>query len=75
MRETKVFGKRRNNKVLPNNKVLKDTFGVVNNGEDSNQVVRFIRATTGRNISENEVTIGNIHYPEKSFNEEIKKNL
>lgn len=54
MRERKPFGKRRNSMLLPNNKILKDTFGVVNNGEDSNQVVKFIRINTGKNIKEKE---------------------
>ncbi len=54
MREIKPFGKRSNTNIkqLPNNKVLKNVFGVVNDGEDSNQIVKFIRVTTGKNIKE-----------------------
>lgn len=58
MREIKPFGKRQeNNRVLPKDKVLKETFGVVNNGYDSKKVVDFIEKTTGykfEEIKENE---------------------
>lgn len=51
MREAKPFGKRQQTtRSLPNDKVLKETFAVVNNGCDSQQVVDFIRKTTGHNI-------------------------
>lgn len=47
MREKKPFGKRQeNNRGLPKDKALKETFGVVNNGCDSKQVVDFIEKTT-----------------------------
>ena len=52
MREIKPFGKRRENKKLPNDKALKDVFGVVNNGCDSKQVIDFIAKTTGHRIKE-----------------------
>lgn len=53
MRELKPFGKRQSNgKTLPKDKVLKDTFGIVNEGCDSMQVVDFIRRTTGHTIKE-----------------------
>ena len=53
MKEKHIFGKRTNkgNKV-PADKVLKETFGVVNKGCDSQQVVDFIRKTTGHQIKE-----------------------
>ena len=50
MREVKPFGRRQENKKLPNDKALKDIFGVVNNGCDSKQVIDFIRKTTGHKI-------------------------
>lgn len=52
MREHKTFGKRQENKKLPNDKALKDVFGVVNNGCDSKQIVEFIAKTTGHRIKE-----------------------
>ncbi len=54
MREKKTFGKRQENKKLPNDKALKDVFGVVNNGYDSKQVVDYIAKTTGHKIKESE---------------------
>ena len=51
MREIKPFGKRQENKKsLPIDKVLKETFAIVNNGCDSKQVVEFIKRTTGHEI-------------------------
>ena len=51
MRESKPFGKRQQSKrEPPNDKKLKDTFGVVNKGCDSKQIVEFIKRTTGREI-------------------------
>ena len=52
MREKKTFGKRQENKKVPNDKALKDVFGVVNNGCDSKQVIDFIAKTTGHRIKE-----------------------
>ena len=53
MREHKTFGKRQENKrKLPNDKALKDVFGVVNNGCDSKQVIDFIAKTAGHRIKE-----------------------
>ena len=55
MRERKPFGKRQENKrQLPDDKILKETFGVTNNGCDSKQIVDFIRRTTGHEIKDNE---------------------
>ena len=57
MREIKPFGKRLEVKrKLPSDKILKDTFAIVNNGCDSKQVVNFIEKTTGhkfKGIEEN----------------------
>lgn len=51
MREHKTFGKRTEcRKKLPKDKVIKDTFGVVNKGCDSKQVIDFIKRTTGYEI-------------------------
>lgn len=51
MREHKPFGKRQDNKrQLPSDEVLKDTFGVVNEGCDSKQIVYFIERTTGHKV-------------------------
>ena len=51
MREKKTFGKRQENKrELPNDKKLKETFAIVNKGCDSEQVVEFIKRTTGHEI-------------------------
>ena len=50
MREQKPFGKRQENKRLPSDKVLAETFGVTNKGCDSKQVVDFIRKTTGHKL-------------------------
>lgn len=52
MREVKPFGKRQKNENLPSDKVLQETFAVVNNGCDSKQVVNFIEKTTGHRIKE-----------------------
>lgn len=53
MREIKTFGKRQENKrELPNDKKLKETFAIVNKGCDSEQVVEFIKRTTGHEIKE-----------------------
>ena len=52
MREHKTFGKRQENKKLPNDKALKDVFVVVNNGCDRKQIVEFIAKTTGHRIKE-----------------------
>ena len=55
MREKKQFGKRQENKrKLPSDNALKETFGIVNNGCDSKQVVDFIEKTTGYKIKESE---------------------
>lgn len=50
MREYKPFGKRTKHQRLPEDKVIKDTFGVVNKGCDSKQVTDFIKRTTGYEI-------------------------
>lgn len=50
MREYKLFGKRTEHQRLPEDKVIKDTFGVVNKGCDSKQVTDFIKRTTGHEI-------------------------
>ena len=51
MKEKHIFGKRTNKgNKLPSDKVLKETFGVVNKGCDSQQVVDYIRKTTGHTI-------------------------
>ena len=53
MREIKLFGKRQeNHRNLPNDKVIQDTFAIVNNGCDSKQVIDFIAKTTGHRIKE-----------------------
>ena len=53
MRERKKFGKRNSNsRPLPSNVALKNTFGVVNKGCDSEQIVSFIKTTCGKDISE-----------------------
>ena len=55
MREKKQFGKRQENKrALPSDNTLKETFGIVNNGCDSKQLVDFIEKTTGHKIKESE---------------------
>ncbi len=54
MREKKEFGKRQKHQNLPNNKALKEIFGVINDGCDSKQVVDFIRKTTGKRIDDEE---------------------
>lgn len=55
MREKKKFGKRNlNPRQLPSNTNLKNTFGVVNKGCDSEQIVSFIKKTCGKDISEQE---------------------
>lgn len=51
MKEKHIFGKRTNKGMkAPSDKVLKETFGVVNKGYDSQQVVDYIRKTTGHTI-------------------------
>lgn len=50
MREKKKFGKRTDSKRLPNDDAIKDTFGIVNTGCDSKQIVKFIEKTTGHKI-------------------------
>lgn len=50
MREYKKFGKRTEHQKLPEDKVIKDVFGVVNKGCDSKQVIDFIKRTTGHEI-------------------------
>ena len=53
MRELKPFGKRqKTHRTLPNDRVLQETFAVVNNGCDSKQVIEFISKTTGYKINE-----------------------
>lgn len=55
MREKKIFGKRNSNsRRLPNNENLRNTFGVVNKGCDSEQIISFINKTCGKDISEQE---------------------
>ena len=52
MREKKKFGKITDAKRrLPNDDAIKDTFGVVNSGYDSMQIVDFIKKTTGHKIN------------------------
>lgn len=51
MREKKKFGKRTDaQRKLPNDTTIKETFGIVNSGCDSKQVVDFIEKTTGHKI-------------------------
>lgn len=51
MREKKKFGKRTDTqRKLPNDTIIKETFGIVNSGCDSKQVVNFIERTTGHKI-------------------------
>lgn len=53
MREIKPFGKRQeNHRNLPSNKVLEETFAIVNNGCNSKQVIDFIAKSTGHKIKE-----------------------
>jgi len=53
MREHKAFGKRsEGQKPLPNDEALKDIFGIVNKGCDSEQIIDFIAKTTGHRIEE-----------------------
>lgn len=52
MREHKPFGKRQESKKVPSDNSLKETFGIVNNGCDSKQVIDFIARTTGHRIKE-----------------------
>ena len=53
MREKKKFGKRNSSsRPLPSNENLKNTFGVVNKGCDSEQIVSFIKKVCGKDISE-----------------------
>lgn len=53
MREIKPFGKRqKNHRNLPSDKVIQETFAIVNNGCDSKQVIDFIAKTTGHRIKE-----------------------
>ena len=52
MREKKKFGKRTDTqRKLPNDTVIKETFGIVNFGCDSKQVINFIERTTGHKIN------------------------
>ena len=51
MREKKKFGKRTDNKRLPNDDAIKETFGIVNSGCDSKQVANFIEMTSGHKIN------------------------
>lgn len=46
----KKFRKRTDSKRLPNDDAIKDTFGVVNTGCDSKQIIDFIKKTTGHKI-------------------------
>lgn len=57
MREKKKFGERNPSSRLPNNEKLRNTFGVVNKGCDSEQVVSFIKRVCGKDISEQEIKI------------------
>ena len=57
MREKKKFGKRTDNKRLPNDNAIKETFGIVNSGCDSKQIVKFIEKTTGHKINIGEENI------------------
>ena len=58
MREMKKFGKRNSSsRPLPSNENLKNTFGVVNKGCDSEQIVSFIKKTCGKDISEQKTKI------------------
>ena len=50
MREKRKFGKRTDTKRLPNDDAIKETFGIVNSGCDSMQIVKFIEKTTGHKI-------------------------
>lgn len=50
MREVKPFGKRQKNRKLLSDRVLQETFAVVNNGCDSKQIVDYIEKTTGYRI-------------------------
>lgn len=51
MREKKKFGKRTDTqRKLPNDTIIKETFGIVNSGCDSKQVVNFIERTTCHKI-------------------------
>ena len=51
MREKKKFGKRIDvQRKLPNDTIIKKTFGIVNSGCDSTQIVDFIKKTTGHKI-------------------------
>lgn len=53
MREEKKFGKRNSSsRPLPSNENLRNTFGVVNKGCDSEQIISFINKTCGKDISE-----------------------
>lgn len=51
MREKKKFGKRTDiQRKLPNDNTIKETFGIVNSGCDSMQIVDFIKKTAGHKI-------------------------
>lgn len=55
MREKKPFGKRQENKrPLLDNKTLKETFGVANEGHESEKIAEFLRKTTGKDIQTTE---------------------
>lgn len=58
MREKKKFGKRTSEpRPLPSNENLRNTFGVVNKGCDSEQIISFINKTCGKDISEQKTEI------------------
>lgn len=50
MRKKRKFGKRTDTKRLPNDDAIKETFGIVNSGCYSMQIVNFIKKTTGHKI-------------------------
>ena len=51
MREKHNFGKRSSKaKPQPNTEIFKETFGITNNGCDSQQIIEFIQKTTGITI-------------------------
>ena len=55
MKEKHIFGKRTNKgNKLPSDKVLKETFGVVNEGHESERIAEFLRKTTGKDIQTTE---------------------
>lgn len=63
MREKKKFGKRNSNsRPLPSNENLKNTFGVVNKGCDSEQIVSFIKKSCGKDICKRDKRMTDIEY-------------